>query len=186
MTVQDWPAPTTDRPDDTSLNYMLRSDYIGAITDSPGVPADHVDQDAALAQRPAPQHTCTCECGCCGNDGSCSGHECECECGECRGSGGDGNGCVGHSCDCEHCVKACDGCNQDHCNGCDGPEEPSEPELTCTCVMCQGGRWATTGVRDYALVCTDGCVIAGTVKAGNAGDRCSHGHVTWLRHFRIA
>jgi hypothetical protein len=181
MTVQDWPDPTSERPDDYALNYMLRSDYRAAVpNDRATVPSDHINVDGARAERTVRGHECACTCdddGCTDN-GSCSGYECECECDDCE----DGVGCSGHECDCAYCEKGCEGCNGNHCPGCEGqPEQDSDDDDVCPCAMCNPRHGPT-----LALVCTDGCVIAGSVKAGNANDRCSHGHVPWVRHFRMA
>ncbi len=158
MIITKAPEPTAPAPGSGDLNYMLLSQWSGVLTES---------------EEPEP-HDCTCTCGDCQSDGECSGYQCECECGGCEANGS----CSGHECDCSECEKACEGCDTEHCEGCEGEPEREEPQCPCGCgPQPQGER--------SAQLCTDGCVIADRGPE-HRDDTCSHGHVMWLRHFRMA
>lgn len=169
-----WPEPTAARPEDHILNYMLRREYRARPTSQAAMPDDHIDVDAEMAQD---GHDCTCspECGTCRDDGGegCDGYQCECECGTCENDGS----CPGHDCTCEHCERQCPGCDTAHCDGCEGGSDAEAGSTACPCRVC-----AVDSSAGHAVVCTDGCVLAGT----DPGLVCTHGHATWLRHFRMA
>lgn len=75
----------------------------------------------------------------------------------------------------DECTCECDVCEG---NGCNGSESHPDCEH-CTHEDCPGCPGAGDRAAMAALSTTDGCRVM------EAGQRCQHGHVSWLRWYGV-